>query len=97
MKTYEVVKIPAKTETHCTGKRCDLCGKKGDYEWDAIGFDVNETRLSVTVKQKEGYNCPDGGSGQEWEIDLCPDCFKNRLVPWLISQGAKIEQKEWSW
>jgi len=58
---------------------------------------VNETEVSVTVKQKEGESYPDGGSGTEYEIDLCPDCFKNRLVPWLKSEGANIGEMEWDW
>lgn len=33
----------------------------------------------------------------EKEVDICPDCFKNKLVPWLISQGAKIKQEDWDW
>jgi len=49
------------------------------------------------MKQKEGSNYPEGGTGTEYEIDLCPKCFKERLVPWLKSEGAAIEEKEWDW
>lgn len=77
-------------------RKCDLCGcvaKTND--WDAASFRVQETEISVTIKQRDGSAYPECGSGNEYEVDLCPKCFKDRLIPWLQSQGADIEQGEW--
>lgn len=104
MRTYKKIIVPAVPE--CTKKvfdqiLCDLCKKPGTApsEWSTSysSYEVNETELTVTVRQKEGYNFPEGGDGTEYVIDLCPDCFKNRLVPWFKSQGAEIKEKDWDW
>jgi hypothetical protein len=83
----------------CVSRSCDLCGKttNGD-DWDKRNYNVNETEISVTVKHRRGDSWgSDGGSGDEYDIDICPECFRDRLVPWLISQGAKIKPMGWDW
>jgi hypothetical protein len=100
VKEYQEVDIPAKKEKRCVGRSCDLCGKKGGSDkWDSVGwtYDINETEIEITCRQKEGSSYPEGGSGTEYQIDLCPDCFKDKLIPWLRSQGAKIEDMNWDW
>jgi len=97
MRNYveETVEITRTTLKQIT---CDLCGreaKKG--HWDSSIYSVNETDIEVTIKQKEGDTYPESGSGTEIIVDLCPTCFKERLVPWLNSQGASIEEKEWDY
>ena len=98
MKTYKEIDIPAKKGRELVAFHCDLCGRKADGEdWTRGSYVIDETEMRVVMVQREGSSYPEGGSGKEYEIDLCPRCFKERLVPWLISQGAKIEQKEWEW
>ena len=46
---------------------------------------------------KTGSNYPEGGSGEETTIDICPDCFKDKLIPWVESFGGKPTVKEWNW
>lgn len=101
MKTYEERSITRK-EKFLIQRKCDLCGRPDKEKvfkslWGEALWDINETEIKITIRQKEGHNYPEGGSGTEYEIDLCPECFKNRLVPWLKSQGANIEEKEWDW
>jgi hypothetical protein len=99
MKIYTTRTRPASQYQECTGRKCDLCGaeaQSGD-EWSSRYYEVNETEVSISVKSRKGENYPEGGSGTEYEIDLCPRCFTGRLVPWLKSQGAAIEEKEWDW
>lgn len=97
MRTY--VKKTRKVEEEVLDElRCDLCGTKADHgTWESGCYRVDETDLSVTVKQRSGDVYPEGGSGTEYLIDLCPTCFKDRLVPWLINQGAKINEKDWDY
>lgn len=95
MKVYKEIAIPAKKQMQVTHKVCDICGEKGKNNWNGADYNVNETEINVTIKQKEGFECSDGGSGTEYDIDLCPKCFKNKLIPWLRSQGAHIQETEW--
>lgn len=97
-KIYEEYIIPEKKSKRLVCHQCDLCGlKSNSYDWETGIYEINETEISIRIKQKEGKSYPEGGSGYEYEIDLCPNCFKNRLVPWLKSEGAYIEQKCWDW
>lgn len=76
--------------------RCDLCGaiaKKGN--WNSSCFEVNEAQVEVTVRQKDGSAYPEGGWGTSLQVDICPICFKEVLIPFLVSKGANIEEKEW--
>ena len=101
MKQYEVRMTdpqPAREYQHFVARICDLCGTVTKREdWNAGIYEIDETEIRVEVRQKEGSNYPEGGMGTEYDIDLCPNCFKDKLVPWLISQGANIEKKEWDW
>ena len=77
---------------------CDLCGRKADGgSWPADRYEMGETEIRVIIEQREGTNYPEGGWGTKFEIDVCPQCFKEKLIPWLRSQGAKIEETEWEW
>ena len=99
MRKYHNVEV-RRTETRFVEQNCDLCGATAVHpgnNWSGGGYTVDETEITVTVKQKEGTQHPEGGSGEEYNIDICPTCFKNRLVPRLISQGANIKQEEWDW
>ena len=106
MRTYGK-KLREEEIEYLTEIKCDLCGKIGDSSeifdnyWVDYrnGNNIAETKieLEVTVRQKEGWSCRDGGSGTEYIIDMCPDCFKNKLIPWCRSQGADIKEIEWDW
>jgi uncharacterized protein (DUF2225 family) len=73
---------------------CDLCGLK-IYQrfnnWDKGFLIVAETKVSM----KTGNTYPEGGSVTEVGVDICPDCFNEKLIPWLKSQGAKITETEY--
>jgi hypothetical protein len=78
--------------------KCDLCGevaKNGD--WEKSTYEINEVEVSVTVRQKDGSDYPDGGWGTELVVDICPKCFKETLIPFLREKGANIEKREWDW
>ena len=98
MKIYETKPVPATTREILVKRKCDLCGvesKKSD--WGAGVYEINETEIKITIKRQAGSNFPECGRVEEYETDLCPDCFKSRLVPWLRSQGANIEEQELDW
>ena len=71
---------------------CDLCRKTTTkHDWATGFYEVAET----TVESKEGTSYPDGGSGTLYDVDICPDCFRDKLIPWLQSQGAAVRETEW--
>lgn len=75
---------------------CDLCGVVAKHgRWESSVYEVNETDIEVTVRQKDGDSYPEGGSGTKYIVDMCPKCFKEKLIPWLESQGCKAEREDW--
>jgi len=98
MKVFKTVEVPATTRQQLISRKCDLCGTESKYaDWGAGRYEVEETEIKVIVSCRTGTEYPECGSGTEYEIDLCPKCFKDRLVPWLQSQGAYIKETEWEW
>jgi hypothetical protein len=105
MKIYKKMIRPAYECETFVGRSCDLCGKKTKSvtDWSEFSYyEVNETEISINIKHKKGNcekgtNCLEGENCVEYEVDLCPDCFKDKLVPWLQSQGAQIDKKELEW
>ena len=96
MRHYEDVAIPAKIGRKLIKITCDLCGaeaKKGF--WESSSYTVAD--VVVNVRQRDGESFPEGGSGTEYEVDMCPKCFKDKLIPWLESQGCKAERTQWEW
>lgn len=90
--------IPQRETEELDSITCDLCGKVAKHGyWGSSCWDVNEVEVEVTVRQKDGQSFPEGGSGTCFEVDLCPQCFKEKLVPWLISQGCPDKTDEWYW
>lgn len=88
------VTIPETTTEREIGRVCDFPGCKTHTNEEG-SYEVNLTDIRVVVKQREGEQYPSGGMGRGIEIDICPECFKGKLVPWLRSQGVVVDQKEW--
>lgn len=93
MKTYIEIPVPATTRTHLSETKCDLCGTTTRNEWCKNSYDAVES----DVRLKTGTSYPEGGSGEETTIDICPDCFKSKLIPWVVAQGGQPTTKEWDW
>jgi hypothetical protein len=93
MKKYEKRIVPARHEDVLVETKCDICGNTFKYSWGAGSYEV----LDTEVRLKTGNSYPEGGSGEETTIDICPDCFKNKLIPWVKSQGGEPTTKEWDW
>ena len=53
------------------------------------------TALDVRVELCSGEENLDGGAGETKGFDLCPECFEERLSPWLEQQGAIARVKSW--
>lgn len=80
----------------CAGVTCDLCGDSapqpeetsvsyGQGAWAKGGYDVD----NVAMRYDEGSNYPHSGRSVEREqFDVCPRCWAEKVVPWMLSQGA---------
>lgn len=90
MKKY-IKKTITRTETFLSSTTCDICKKKYSDEWGKRNYEVLETNVSL----KTGESFPDGGSGKIISFDICPDCFRNRLIPALKRMGAEPITTEW--
>lgn len=96
MRTYETKEV-IHTRKVCTHLHCDICGKEGAHgDWESGYYEIQETKLEVTVTQRDGSSYPDGsGWGTSLRVDLCPECFRDKLVPWVNSQGGNVKKEEW--
>ena len=89
MKHYDSVIVPETTRLKLQKITCDMCGdeiKKGRFSEE-----------EVTIQHKTGKSYPEGGSGEITGIDMCPECFVNKLTSWLESQGCSLHTTPWEW
>ena len=89
MKHMKTVEVPATTKSFVYKVTCDLCRK--DIKSESYRTD------EVMIYYREGSSYPEGGHGTETKVDICGECFKEVLVPWLESKGAKPEVREWEY
>lgn len=87
MKHTTTVIIPAKIIQEVDKTTCDLCNEEIQYK----RYSADE----VVIKRRTGDSYPEGGSGEEVEVDMCGDCFDKKLIPWLKSQGVTPAIEEW--
>ena len=74
---------------------CDTCGKKAKRgHWDSSVYAVENTEVTVTVHHESGKSYPGDHVTEKIRFDICPDCFRNKLVPYLQSLGATAEYKD---
>lgn len=101
MRIFEDRLIPSRNDQVCVGLKCDLCGKVSEsiHDWSISSHDLSETEVSIKtiIRHSDGYQYPEGGNSINYEIDICPECFMDKLVPWLKSQGADIKKTKSDW
>lgn len=90
MNIYKTIEVPAKEAT--TKKVfymtvCDICKSEAKER----GYDVGE----ASIQMREGESLPDCGHGTEINIDLCMECFREKMIPFLESEGVVINETEW--
>lgn len=93
MKTYKTI-TPVPHEI-VDSMFCDLCrteAPRGE-DWTSENYAVAET----TIEIKEGYNSPSGGNYDVISADICPLCFKNKIIPALVELGVRFDRSEVDW
>jgi hypothetical protein len=90
MKTYKTETI-TREEKVVDVYSCDLCGKASpsSYDWGAD----NHHDLSVTIQLSDCNYGPGESSGQHTWTDICPECFKEKVVPAIEALGAVFRTK----
>jgi len=73
--------------------KCDICGDITKNDWKESCYDA----FDYSFWAKTGSNYPEGGSGEEVSIDICPKCIIGKLIPWVKSFGGEPTIKEWDW
>lgn len=97
MRTYEEKEELTKRSVLIETK-CDICGKIAKYgSWEKSTWDVEDVEVSVSINHKSGKSYPECSWGTTYNVDLCPECFQKKLIPWLESQGAEISEKEYDY
>lgn len=89
MKHYKTVVVPETKRQVIDRVTCDMCGEvieKEEYMVD-----------KVVIQYKTGSDYPEGGSGEVVGADICPNCWKTEVVPWLESKVGKLRTTEWDW
>lgn len=90
MQHYEK-KTVTETKTVYKYTECDICDAQTSDErnWNGGQFSVNEVKIECTI----GTSYPGSGNVDISSVDICPDCFTQKLVPFLESLGAKIHKR----
>lgn len=77
---------------------CDLCGKVAKSgDWQSSTYDEDDTEVTVTVRARQAITGYDYGDVTEQYVDICPECFQNKLIPFLESEGAVIQKREYDY
>jgi hypothetical protein len=97
MRTY-IKKTITKEVEELQETKCDLCGKIAKCgHWESSCWDVNDVELDISIVNKTGKSYPETSWGTTYMVDMCPECFQKKLIPWLESQGATILEREWDY
>lgn len=48
----------------------------------------------VEIEYMQGVRYPDNGTLETMRIDLCPKCFRNKFLRWLVQEGGTIPEIE---
>lgn len=86
------VAVPAHTRIETDYIQCEICKSlttdAGNWGGDRYGVD------RVTITLEEGNRYPEGGTITTTLVDLCPKCFRDKLLPWLQGQGGQARERE---
>jgi hypothetical protein len=93
--------VPATTREFVESVTCDLCGKvfsMADTDSDGINWEHLHDNVAKTgVFIGRGFNCPESTNIEFRDYHVCPECFENKLEPWLKAQGATFTAREIDW
>lgn len=71
---------------------CDWCQEEIKDHLNSNSWGVDD----FTLEWKTGTAYPEGGSGQEKEVELCQKC-KNKLFELLEKKGIEVQKRDWDY
>jgi len=94
-KQTEIRKVEKVAEYKTETFQCDICQKATpDLDnWDGGNYSIDSTKIKMT----SGNSYPDSGWKETTEFHICPNCFKEELIPFFESHGAKATESEIDW
>jgi hypothetical protein len=91
MKVMTIVEVPARKEERFDYMKCELCPSTSrDPDWSPGLFEIAEPRVSLRL----GKSYPEGELTKTIYLDICPECFKTKLIPWFRGQGGSTRQTD---
>jgi len=93
MREFETRQVTSNV-TKCVRQTCDcVAGRRRILGTVGRGiYDVDDITLSVSVVA-ERDSAIGGGPYSKIEIDLCPECFRDRLIPWLNRREPRCRSR----
>lgn len=91
MKTFKMETITREEKTVDVFS-CDMCGRvsPGKHDWSP---DENH-EISVQVEFSDYHYGFNDTKGSYMRTDICPECFKEKVVPALEALGAVFRTKD---
>ena len=71
---------------------CDICGKDIYHETRSSSMPL--LTREVTIEYEHGESWPDDGSYYHFRPDICPQCFREKIYPFLLGLLNR-ESKTW--
>jgi hypothetical protein len=89
----EESKVQVVVKKRVAAIKCELCPAtgRGDDTWpDDDGGNASRVVVAADI----GSVWPEGDFRTTKRLDICPDCFEERLVPWFRSCGGTVREYE---
>ena len=113
MRKYEVKETQQIVKKKTVEITCDLCGVNGyahihnvgiigDHrtecvvEWKHDEDHYTDVTTTIALERATNYSGEDG-SNEYLFFDVCPECFKQELIPFLKSKGAEPQKANYYW
>ena len=98
MSQIKITKLMAVEHEIVASTMCDLCGSQTPGEAWKLGLAGDESEI-VEMSFCEEWNAEYNGGGDRTDtvFDICPVCWRSKIMPWMLAQGAqpRIEKSDW--
>lgn len=96
MRKTKTVQLPPATEERFDALVCDICGKSTKLE-DNWAKDPAQQLRQVRIQLVEGEYTYTGDHSRTTGYDVCPTCWRKKIVPFMRGQGAwpRVIDSQW--
>lgn len=95
MKKLKTISVPATTKEVLDFFKCELCDNtRNNYRHWPGGEDGSYSVNTTEVQASTGSNYPEGSNITTVSLDICPDCFNTKLIPWFKLLGGEPRTEE---